>query len=1122
MSLAGFFEHLRQRQIRLFLQEGALRYQAPKGSLNEEIKQFIKANRSEIIEKLEQRANWIPASHSQRRMWVLNSFESPDAYNVRLPLVYKGALNYEALKSSLNHVFEKNEILRTAFFLEVGELWQRVQPSCSLPFQCHDFTELSDAESAAKELITKMLLEPYDLTQAPLWRVVSVITGHEKGWLGFGFHHSIVDGGSLGLFFRDLSKNYTQIIKSKPLETNDLKYSYADYVRDIENYLQSGKGKADLNYWIQKLDNHQRLQLPIDSNRPEIETHKGKTHFFKLDIQLVRGLQSICVSHGASMYMILFELWVLAFYRQTGQLDQVIGVPISGRDSLEKKNLYGLLLNTLPVRVAFEEHSTFSQVLSSVKETLLEAYEHQHYPFDALINALDLERDTSRNPLFDVILVMQNASKIDLTLGDIEFTSWFSDSGSIKGDLYIDIEESQGECVVAVNYNADLYSAEHILVLEHDFRQLAQAFIDDPEQKISTISTVENDLALDESVLQESSTHVLESLKRTSSLSPDKIALEDGHAKIAYRDILPRIGAWQAYFTEKGVSKGTRVGIAQHRSVELPLCILGLWACGGVYVPIDSEFPDQRIRYVLQNADVTHLVIEKEEQSRFSSLVSGLATVISPLESSENRGDFTVLDLEAPELESIAYIFHTSGSTGRPKGVPISHQALEVFVSAMLEKKIIQGQTRLLATSTISFDISLLELVLPLLAGGTVVVSPTAGIVDGKELGRLIRFFDINTMQATPSSWRLLMEISDLLPPSFTILSGGEALPEDLAIKLTRHGAQLWNLYGPTEATIWASATKYHNSLETLHAIVDIGRPLPGYRFAVWDEQRGFLSKGVEGELLIGGQAISVGYLNRADLNEEKFIHLDHPKNGQTQRWYRTGDKVRMQFDQRFYFCGRLDGQIKFRGFRIETAEIEGALLQIDAISDAAVVLQHPFSSEANLVAFVKAFAERPTENEVFEALAQRLPNYMMPSQLVFLEDFPRTLNGKTDKQALANRALNKNPSESTAIQALLTKTERQIATIWSDVLAQDIRDRNAHFFRRGGHSLKAMQTIELMSEEFGVPVPLIALFNKPILEDFGVWIDEQVIKGNQEEKIHAQAKQEAVLTDEERALLDL
>lgn len=1122
MRLSQLIGTLEDRHIRLYLEDGALKFQAPKGALTPELKKIIKGQRVQIIEWLKRTEHLVPASASQRRMWVLSEIEDAAAYNIRLPLSYRGVLDPVRLQEGLQTLLERYFILKAAFRMDNGRLWQTTDDQLQLPFEYLDFSGRESADAAASDYLNNMLLEPYDLTLPPLWKVVQIKTGPQAGKLGFGFHHSIMDGGSLGLFFRDLGRLYREE-NGRVTNGNGLDFDYPDYVRAMDRYMAGPKGTEDLDYWLNQLDSPVRLQLPADRVRPRVQTHRGATLFFNVDVRTTTALKQLAARHGATLYMALYSLVATLFYRYTGQSDQITGVPVSGRENDQTAGVYGLLLNTLPVRLRFDTDSTFSELLELTRKRLLEAFEHQDYPLDALVNRLDLERDTSRNPLFDVTVVMQNAAEIGLDLGDITIESEFSDSGAAKGDLYIDFDDTADGLQIGITYNSDLFCEERIRAMGRHFNALAEHAIARPDQSINHLPFPDSDYAIvSNQSEEEAATDFLHQLQQAiPQTNAAETALEDTRSTVSYGELPNRIAGWQLQLQAMGVAPGDRVGVALDRSVELPLAVLGIWACGATYVPVDSSFPDERVRHIIENAGVRQLLTEKEAKARVTGIadtVSHKVTLITTDALPKPAGVPDPIEWATVDPDQVAYIFHTSGSTGIPKGVPITHRALANFMQAMLERPGLAPGSRLLATTTISFDISMLELFLPLLAGATVVVSDESGIVDGHRLHQLIIDKHIDVLQATPSTWRLLLETGKKLPAGFKALSGGEALPEDLAGELVLNSAELWNLYGPTEAAIWASATICSPHVPAAQSLTGIGRPLRNYTFAVWDHHRGFLPAGVEGELLISGLSLTPGYLNREQLNRERFVELEHPVTGETERWYRTGDRVRQHYDDAFYFYGRKDQQIKFRGFRIETGEIEKALRGMDGIEDVAVILQHAYTPEATLVACVQKGAGAPDRDTMYNKLAGQIPVYMMPTRIEWLDVLPKTLNGKTDRNALQQRSFEGSAQPEGAVEPPAGEMESLIAGIWSEVLDDEINDRNAHFFRRGGHSLKAMQAIDRMEHELHAGVRLADLFQHPTLCGFAKHLEERC-KQQEGETIQPR---ETELSEEERALLGL
>ncbi|MEH2127084.1 amino acid adenylation domain-containing protein [Nostoc sp.] len=1070
----------------------------------------------------------IPLSYAQQRLWFLDQLESNSAlYSIVIGLRLVGTLNLAALEQSLKEIIDRHEALRTNFVTVDGKPTQIIQTQTNWTVTVIDLqhlptlalsaasasAEVTEQKTAAQKLLEQRAIEPFDLAHDPLMRATLVMLSPTEQWLLVCMHHVVSDGWSIGVFVQELQTLYNAYSQGQPSPLLPLPIQYADFSIWQRQWLQGEVLQNHLSYWQQQLANAPTfLPLPTDRPRPAVQTFNGSYHVFTLSVELTQKLLQLSQQQGVTLFMTLLAAYNTLLYRYTGQEDILVGTPIANRDRTELEGLIGFFVNTLVMRTDLAGNPSFNELLPRLREMALSAYAHQDLPFEMLVEALQPERDLSHTPLFQVMFVLLNAPMSEIELTGLSVSGLPIGITTAKFDLTLTMENTPNGLFGWWEYNTDLFDSSTIERISGHFLTLLEAIVANPSERISQLPMLTaseqqqllvewNDTQVD--YPQDKCIHQL--FEEQSLSTPDAVAVVFENQQLTYHELNCRANQLAHYLRSLGVKPDVLVGICVERSLEMVVGLLGILKAGGTYVPLDPEYPQERLRFILEDAQVSvllsqHHLVEKlpECQAQLVNLDTDWQ-LISQLNQENALAQLTVgiADVQASNL---AYVIYTSGSTGQPKGVQISHKSVSNFLSAMQQRPGITKQDTLLAITTIAFDIAALEIFLPITVGACLVIASRDVTLDGRELFDLLVKSKATIMQATPATWRLLLD-SNYQFSDLKILCGGEALPWDLVNQLLAKSASLWNLYGPTEATIWSSVSQ----LESNESLISIGRPIDNTQIYILDQNLQPVPVGVPGELHIGGAGLARGYFNRPELTQEKFI--PNPFSGgstsatlsdqgqgagsrERERLYKTGDLARYLPDGKIEYLGRIDNQVKIRGFRIELGEIEAVLSQHPNVQASCVVAREDIRSDKRLVAYIVAQPQVTlTISELRSDLKKKLPDYMVPSAIVILESLPLTPNGKIDRRALpapepSSELLEKYVAPRTPIEEVL-------ALIWQQVLKVELVGRHDNFFELGGHSLLATQLISRVRTSLKVELPLRSLFAAPTIAELAPSIQQ-------------------------------
>jgi amino acid adenylation domain-containing protein len=1033
----------------------------------------------------------VPTSFAQERLWFLDQFEPESTlYNLMISMRIRGTVDIAALQRAIATLVERHETLRTIFGMENGRPIQIILPRLQLEMPIEDLTHIAP-DAQASELSRWAQAEraiPFRLTEGPLVRVHFLKLSDTDYGLLLTFHHIIYDGWSAGVFFRELNQLYQAYVQGQSLALPELVIQYADYATWQKEWLQGDALTQEMTFWKEHLTGAPGLlEVPGDRPRPAVQTFQGGREEFAFTLAQTEAIDALGRTYSVTPFMLLLAAWEVLLGRYTSQTDFVIGTPIAGRTRVELEPLIGFFANTLVLRADLSGDPTFAEVLKRVRNVALDAFSHQDVPFEKLVEELHPERSLSYNPLFQVMFSYQNTPDQEVELADLSLTDIEVQRVTAKFDLTLSCWREDGLLKGGIEYNTDIFDAATITRLQTNFMTLLLGIVAAPEQRIARLPLV-GEAELHQIVHDWNATQLDVPLDRLiphliaeqAQRSPTATALVCDGQTLTYGALEERSNQFARALQRKRVGLDQPVGLCVQRSINMVVAMLGILKAGGAYVPLDPDYPAERLAFMAQNAHLAGLVVDRDTAQSVPDFTGPRIAIDADWEAIAQE---SAAPLAVPlHAGNLAYIIYTSGSTGVPKGVQISHGALINFIAAMRQQPGMSPTDVGLALTSISFDIAGLEIYLPLVVGARLVVVSREVAQDARLLSQVIADNGVTFIQATPATWRSLIEAGWQGTPQLTLLCGGEALNRDLAATLLARGGNLWNMYGPTETTIWSTLYK----VDTTDGSIAIGRPIANTQIAILDAQLQPTPIGVPGELYIGGWGLARGYRGRADLTAERFIADPFTGNADA-RLYKTGDAARYRADGTIEYLGRLDSQVKVRGFRIELGEIETVLTHHPAINQAVVIVREDIPGDQRITAYLTVSGDAPAPQDLRMHLQEHLPNYMIPAAFVVLPALPLTPNGKVDRRALP--APDSSTSDEQTYVAPTTPDEIALAAIWSDLLGIDPVGVTDNFFELGGHSLLATQLMSRIRETFGIEMALRTLFEAPTVETLAVAI---------------------------------
>jgi amino acid adenylation domain-containing protein len=1088
---------LRSQQVSLSLEGETLKLNAPKGVLTGELRDELVQRKPELIAFLlssrdasraggsgitrADRTGPLSLSLAQQRLWFLSQLDPENpAYNVSSAMRLKGRLRADAIEKALSSILERHEALRTSFTQKDGTPQLVIQDRPDWKLLSVDFTYLQ-GEAQERELrafFARGSRQPFDLSHCPLFRATLIKLAPDEHVLMLVMHHIISDGWSLGIFVREFADFYRHAVEGTQPTLAPLPIQYADFAEWQRKWLEGGELDRQLPYWTRHLAGAPPVvQFPTDHRRPPMETADGNRLLTIIPSDLVADLEQVGRREGVTLFMLMLAAFNVLLYRHSGQNDVVVGSPSANRNRSELHGLFGFFVNNLVLRTSLEGNPTFVELLARVREVTLRAYEHQDVPFDRLVQALRPERTTDHAPIFQTLFSLQTFPLEDLELSGLVITPIEFDAGTARFDLSVEIYPRHGKLRAYFEYNKSLYDLETVERLQQHFLNLLESVRQNPDQSIDSIELMQPEerrqLVVDWNATvapHETSICFHQRFEAQVAATPDRIAAVAGLSSLTYAELNQRANQIAHTLKSFGVGPEDLVGVYVERSLDMLAALLGVMKSGGAYVPLDPIYPAHRISGILEDAQPRVILTSTQLQGvlpKTEAHLLCLDTLPQPEASHLFANPGTIVT-----QDNLAYVIFTSGSTGRPKGVQIEHGALFNFLESMAREPGLASEDVLLAVTTISFDIAGLELYLPLFVGGRVCIALEPGNVVSL-LADLARVRP-TVMQATPATWQLLLSTGWQGDPRLKVLCGGEALETGLAASLFACVENVWNMYGPTETTIWSSALRLDG---TESGTIPVGRPIANTTFFIADAHCQPVPIGVAGELLIGGEGLARGYLNRPELTEERFVP-DPFSSKPGARLYRTGDLVRYRRDGLIEFLGRLDHQVKLRGFRIELGEIENVLRQQSGIQDAVVLLRE-IGGDKHLVAWLISEQGQLDVTELRGTLRQLLPEYMVPSRIVPLKEFPRTPNGKLDRNALV-LPVQSDTAKTRTQTVTLTPMQESIARVFRELLELQNVGPDDNFFDLGAHSLLIVRVHERLKRDLDPQLTLVNFFQYP------------------------------------------
>jgi amino acid adenylation domain-containing protein len=1102
-AITELLERLAKIDVRLALDGERLSVNAPKGAISPELRAELAARKDELKAHLRERAPAaampalvrvprlasMPVAHTQQRLWFLRQMDpSSSAYNVISATRLAGPLDAVALECAFDDIVQRHESLRARFFAVDGVPHCCIEPEARAPMRLIDLSGLDPAQrdAAAQRVMLEAAREPFDLARAPLLRITLVRLEPQRHLCCVVVDHIVADGMSAGIMFADLQALYRQRVGGPPAQLPPLPVQYIDYVHWQRQVFASGALDEHLAYWKQQLRGLPPvLALPADRPRPRVQTHRGARRVEVLPAALATQLKATSRREGVTLYMLMLAAFEVLLHRYSGEDDFAVGTVVGARDRPEVEAVVGFFANNIVQRADLSGNPTLRELLARVRETALKAYAHQEMPFDLLVEALAPRRDLDHSPLFQVLFVLHTIHLRASDMDGIAAEPQELPLTSARFDLAVDVFDTPDGMRVYFEHNADLFDGTTIeRMMSHYIRLLAGVVAADGSTPIGALPLLDDGEARalharlrGKALLRAPATSVHGLFEAQVQRTPAAEAVRIHGNAITYAELDARANRLAHHLLTRGVRAESLVGVCIERSIDMVVALLAVLKAGAAYVPLDPAFPRDRIEFMMADAEL-QLVLT--QSALLPGLPAGAAQAVALDRLAEQ---LDALPANAPHSAcgalSLAYVIYTSGSTGRPKGVQIEHGAVVNFLRSMHAEPGIGAADRWVAVTTLSFDIAGLEIFGPLTAGGTVLLADRATALDGQRLAALLDDERATILQATPATWRLLLDsgwAGVRRAGGLKMLCGGEALPRELAERLLALPGELWNLYGPTETTIWSTAGRVRDPARP----ISIGRPIAETQVHVLEPSGLPAPIGVAGELCIGGAGVARGYRNRAELTAEKFVRID--AGGVQERVYRTGDLVRLRADGELEFVGRRDHQVKLRGFRIELEEIESVLAAHRGVRHCVCAVREDSPGDQRLVAYVVAADGIPFDAEAARAtLREKLPEYMIPNLFVALEALPLTPNGKVDRKALpAPRAA----AVATALpDAVMTPAQQRVAASWREVLGLQRVALRDNFFDLGGHSLLLVKLQVRLQRDFGVELPLVELFQRTTVE---------------------------------------
>jgi len=1037
-----------------------------------------------VMEQITVEQLYYPVSYAQRRLWVIEQFEEArGAYNIPLVVDFE-SLDRKAFDKAIYALIDRHEILRTTFSMIAGEPKQKIWETADLNFAIDydDLRDQADPLAMARSIADIDAYEAFDLVNGPLLRVKLLQLSDRKYWVIFNQHHIISDGWSLNVLQQEFGELYESFLTGQPSPLPALPIQYKDYTLWQINQYDTGKWAPHRHYWHQQLEGQLPvLELPADYPRPAQKLYEGAETTFLLDQDTIKKLQKICQQNGATVFMGLMAATNILLYRYSGQEDIIIGSPIASRNRMELEGQLGFYVNTLALRTRFNGASDYKSILNNVKQVLLEAYEHQEYPFDLLVDELELERDLTRSPLFDVMILHEAETHAR------PYKDGFETKHNLvsKFDLTFTFTESADSMTVGINYSTHLFSEQRMTRMAGHLKQLIRKIAEQPSvpaKDISYLTPAENSQLLydfnGEKTGYPSSKTIFRLIEDQVTKTPDAIAVKYEDRQLTYTELNEKANQVAHYLREKqAIGKQDVVGVMISRTEQLPVILLGILKAGAAYLPLDPGYPPARLAFMSGDASTKAIITDNAVEA--IDELKQLAANFNVINFEKEYRDISGQPVDNPSTVSgpgdLAYLIYTSGTTGKPKGVCLTHQNAVALMSWAKREYAASDFTTVFATTSYCFDLSVYEFFYTLAAGKQLRVLQSALELAGWVMKE--RDILVNTVPSVVQT--LLQEGVDLRNVKVLNIAG-EPIPAAVIEKLDVEKIEVRNLYGPSEYATYSTCYRFAPGKKT----VLIGKPLDNTQVYILDDNGKPVPVGIKGEIFIAGEHLSRGYLNRADLTTERF--LDNPFQA-GKKLYKTGDVGYWLEDGNIFYIGRKDNQVKLRGFRIELGEIESVFATAKGAEQVAVVIRTSPEGDSYLAAYYTGTETDSNEFKIY--LREKLPQYMVPDVFVYLDEFPLSPNGKIDRSKLPDPEM---AIEVENYEPPVTDTEKALTTIWQDILKREKIGATDNFFEIGGQSLKAMQIVSRVNADLKANISIKEIFNCPSVRKLA-----KVIEGN-------------------------
>ncbi|WP_334186390.1 amino acid adenylation domain-containing protein [Noviherbaspirillum sp.] len=1113
MTFEVFLEHLADASVHLRRDGDELVVTFNRGEPDKSTLDALRAYKAELLIFLEQQGGEWGApgqvaapeqrmlSYGQQRLWFLQQLQpSSAAYNEEFCVRLQGAIHADQLECALNDIVRRHEVLRATFGCLDGQPSLEVAEELKLHLRRHDLSHVAAAEqwSTALELAGALVLHPFELASGPLLRADLIKLNAQDHLLQICMHHMITDGWSMRVLAAELITIYRARLEGRAGALQEPAVQYSDFASWQRARLDQGRMRKQVDFWRTQLEDAPTvLNLPFDRPRPPAQDHDGAFVEFVIDAELTARLRQFCARQGATLFMGILAGWSVVLSRLSGQDNLVVGSPVAGRGRPELETLIGFLANTLPLRIDLDGAPGAADLVRRVKAAVIAAHEHQDLPFEYMVDAIKPARSMSHSPLFQVMLNWQTDSTGSIDFPGVTVSAVYTPCNIAKFDLTLRIVEEKTRLLARFEYATALFDRSSIERQAQYLPGILCAMLEDEQTPVTEHSLVGSE-EWHQQVVEWNATQapfaddkcIHQLFEMQAESHPDGIALIYDDVQLSYRALNARANRLARHLRRRSVCVDTPVAICLERGPDLVIALLAVLKAGGAYVPLDPTHPAERLAHAVRDSGAQLVLLQSTLEAGLLAMVGASCPALIRLD--EQAGDWSQEpehDLEpvaGQSVSSLAYVIYTSGSTGLPKGVMVAHRGVVNLLQSLGNLVDMHRQERVLALTTIAFDIAALELYLPLIYGARVVLCSRTDSADPTALADLLEQHGISLMQATPATWRMLLAANWQGAEHMKALCGGEALGRDLACELAALVGRLWNVYGPTETTIWSTCAAIARAAK--HGVgphMPIGRPLANTRVYLLDERQRVVPIGAIGEIYIGGAGVARGYLNRPELNAERFIADRFADDGSC--LYRTGDLARYLADGSLEFLGRTDFQVKLHGFRVEPGEIEACIARHPGVREAVVSLQGE-GEDKRLVAYYIPVAETQVDVAGLRArLVRLLPDYMVPAAYVQLAEMPLTPNGKLDRKALP--AAGADAVARSAYVAPSDNVETVFASIWSELLGLDRVSRLDHFFEAGGQSLLAVRLVSRLRTELGVELPVAEVFAHPVLKDMAALI---------------------------------